>query len=596
MAKRRSSGKWWEKLIIAVCCVIAAAITGLYVWLTFRAVTTEQRAAEATDKYFSILYVDYDDTLILSDFYGEGYTRQTPAEPTREGYIFTGWKSETSPTIYSTQMTLSLAVVDDMCFKATYEPIMYTVKYLDSDYSILSTLKYTKDESIPEIDNPTKEGYIFTGWDSATNGDTITRVAMYVDETSDYICRVGNTYYTDLQEAVDAIPLLEYDLSDEEIHDRYYRTRDLYLGDEEELDLLYYEDIIIHLFRDISLSETIIFCPDEAPTKWGGFQQAGVLNLIDDVTISYTKATGNLFEIEAFNLLFNTNKYTLTLNNPVGYAIKTISAFDTSFRGYTKVLGQGIHLNNDNLLTHSEHINLFGVLDSNINIKYYSTKSDDGSKTYFDGAFILFGNETSAQSKINVILTLDGVSASEDTFVFYSELKLEDLSVKVYDAAKENLYTLIRKYKVETNHITGLTEEYYIWYPGEKIDIPYTTLTTTSQVITTDITEQSTMVEEFCPFNARYLDTTISSEYNEVKLYISGTAVSVEDSSTSTKEEVLVLTKGYDGIYRTNITEVEYISSMTIELTAIKPTLMITVQGNGEWYYETLTITKIEAR
>lgn len=200
MAKRKVK-RPVETIIIVVVLSLLAIATALYVYLTFRATIVKNTLNKEADRYFSILYVDHDDTLLVSDCYGEGLVRKTPPTPTREDHDFLGWSMNNSLKVYSTAETYNMTIDRDVIFKAVYQQRQLTVNYLDSDMSLIQSFVYKSSETMPTIPNPTKEGYIFTGWDVAVNGSTTTCVAMYCDETSNYVCRVGNTYYTDIAEA-----------------------------------------------------------------------------------------------------------------------------------------------------------------------------------------------------------------------------------------------------------------------------------------------------------------------------------------------------------------------------------------------------------
>ena len=595
MAKRKSKNILWEKLVLGVVCSIVALLTGLYVYLTYRAVATEQLATDTSDRYFSILYVDHDDTLILSDLFGEGLTRQVPIEPTREGYIFQGWENDMSSKIYTTQATINMVIVNDVCFKAVYSPITLTVKYLDSDYTELNTLTYKTDEVMPEIDNPVRDGKIFTGWDTAVNGDTTTRIAMYVDETSKYICRIGNKYYTSLQEAVDSIPYNDSDMFNEDVNDKYWRTRYL-ISEGEYLDLIYFNDIIIHLFRDIELTEKVSF---DKGLNWGAYEYVAALNLIDDVKISYT-GTGNMLELNAFNVLFNANKYTLTLDNPNGYAINTSNAFYTAFDGNIKVIGEGISLNRRQYSPSSEIIYLYGNLESNVHIKYtYEDISGSGKKSLYGGGFSI-EDEDAIASKINVILTIGDEVETENVEIATSKINIENIEefLKVFDASNKDIEYKLEKQYVEYDAPEGpaFDDTYYVWNICEVFEKVFETLSETSQIIITDISEQPSFIGEVINFNPRYLNTAIDSKYEEIKLTMKLSTTLMFGESTSTEEVAVIFTKGDDGIYRADLTYVNYFNSITIDLSQAKPNMMIAVEGDGVGYITEIEIIKIEAK
>ena len=93
-------------------------------------------------------------------------TAYTPAEPVRDGYRFTGWVDSegnawTSGSIVNANLTIT----------AKWEQIEYKVQFDPNggtwdDGTRAAKVEYTTDGSIASVklENPTKEGYEFTGW------------------------------------------------------------------------------------------------------------------------------------------------------------------------------------------------------------------------------------------------------------------------------------------------------------------------------------------------------------------------------------------------------------------------------------------------
>jgi uncharacterized repeat protein (TIGR02543 family) len=90
----------------------------------------------------------------ITDFYGNSITK--PTDPTRKGYTFGGWNPQIPSTIPAGNMT---------CTAIWLEANQYTVSFdTDGGSNITSVVGYSGDK-IPTISNPTKEGYTFVGWD-----------------------------------------------------------------------------------------------------------------------------------------------------------------------------------------------------------------------------------------------------------------------------------------------------------------------------------------------------------------------------------------------------------------------------------------------
>jgi uncharacterized repeat protein (TIGR02543 family) len=88
-----------------------------------------------------------------------------PDDPIKEGYTFDGWYSdETFNQVY----TFSTMPASDITLYAKWILNAYTLKYLDYDGTILfeQEIDYGTDLSTINLpEHPTREGYIFDGWD-----------------------------------------------------------------------------------------------------------------------------------------------------------------------------------------------------------------------------------------------------------------------------------------------------------------------------------------------------------------------------------------------------------------------------------------------
>lgn len=83
--------------------------------------------------------------------------------PEKEGYTFDGWKKEDG-----TNFNPEMPVTDDAKITAKFTPITYTISYDlkegDFEEGKNNPTTYTIETSDIELNNPTKKGYIFTGW------------------------------------------------------------------------------------------------------------------------------------------------------------------------------------------------------------------------------------------------------------------------------------------------------------------------------------------------------------------------------------------------------------------------------------------------
>ena len=102
--------------------------------------------------YYIVRFLDWDGTVLKEEEVENGNAATAPANPTREGYEFTGWDIDFS------NVTSNLNVT------AQYSIKSYTVTFKDWDGTTLKTetVKHGSNATAPT--NPTREGYTFTGW------------------------------------------------------------------------------------------------------------------------------------------------------------------------------------------------------------------------------------------------------------------------------------------------------------------------------------------------------------------------------------------------------------------------------------------------
>ncbi len=120
---------------------------------------------------YTVRFKDYDGTVLKTQENVEYNTSATaPDDPTREGYTFTGWDKTFTNITANTEVT------------AQYAINKYTVTFKDYDGSVLKTqenVEYNTSATAP--DDPTREGYTFTGWDK-----TFTNITANTEVTAQY--------------------------------------------------------------------------------------------------------------------------------------------------------------------------------------------------------------------------------------------------------------------------------------------------------------------------------------------------------------------------------------------------------------------------
>ena len=108
--------------------------------------------------YFTVTFFDWDGTELHTEQVEQGKDAVGPSNPTREGYVFTGWSK-------SIKNVTSDLVVIAQYEKETPKPVYFTVTFLDWDGTTLKTEQVEQGKSATAPINPTREGYTFTGWD-----------------------------------------------------------------------------------------------------------------------------------------------------------------------------------------------------------------------------------------------------------------------------------------------------------------------------------------------------------------------------------------------------------------------------------------------
>jgi uncharacterized repeat protein (TIGR02543 family) len=86
---------------------------------------------------------------------------QEPANPTKEGYTFIGWYSDSSLTI---RYDFSEPVLSNLSLHAKWEINEYTITFDSNGGSVVGRITQDYNSVITIPANPTKEGYTFLGW------------------------------------------------------------------------------------------------------------------------------------------------------------------------------------------------------------------------------------------------------------------------------------------------------------------------------------------------------------------------------------------------------------------------------------------------
>ena len=139
---------------------VPCGTVGLYqtCWSTFATKIQNNNCSSNEDLYFRVLFEDWNYDWLSEQVVEKGHAATAPANPTREGYTFTGWDKDFSN------------VQSNLTVYAQYTPntpstTYYTVTFKDWNGTILKSEQVEKGHSATAPANPTREGYTFTGWD-----------------------------------------------------------------------------------------------------------------------------------------------------------------------------------------------------------------------------------------------------------------------------------------------------------------------------------------------------------------------------------------------------------------------------------------------
>ncbi len=128
-----------------------------------------------SDEYmFKVTFVDYDDKVLKEVMVNPGEDAEPPANPVREGYIFTGWR----PSYKNVTADVTVYAQYE---KEDSEDSKFVVRFIDYDDTVLYVQKVNPGEDAILPQDPTRAGYKFTGWRPA-----ITNVTKDMDTYAQY--------------------------------------------------------------------------------------------------------------------------------------------------------------------------------------------------------------------------------------------------------------------------------------------------------------------------------------------------------------------------------------------------------------------------
>ena len=136
-------------------------------------------------KSYSVSFVDHDGTILKTETVAHGSQATAPADPTREHYVFTGWDTDFS------------GITTAVTIRATYKPAEYTVKFLSWDGSVLKTETIIYAESATAPEAPARDGYDFSHW-----SESFTNISSDLTVTAVYTRKVYTVTFVDSDDSV----------------------------------------------------------------------------------------------------------------------------------------------------------------------------------------------------------------------------------------------------------------------------------------------------------------------------------------------------------------------------------------------------------
>jgi len=119
-----------------------------------------------------------------------------PSEPTKEGHQFLGWYRDSEFTQY---YVLEKMPNENITLYAKWVINHYTVEFLDFDHTVLKEMEVTHGENAIAPNDPSRSGFVFSGWDQSLIGIT-SPLKIYAKYGPDV-----------LKEAIDAFKLIFLD-------------------------------------------------------------------------------------------------------------------------------------------------------------------------------------------------------------------------------------------------------------------------------------------------------------------------------------------------------------------------------------------------
>lgn len=127
-----------------------------------------EKSAEAAKQAYNVTFESNNGTKIPQQTIEEGSISTKPIDPTKDGYIFKGWFTDSNCTI---EFNFTTPITDNITLYAKWEEepkdpnaTYYKVEFETNGGSIIDSYEIIENSKIKLPTNPTKEGYSLAGW------------------------------------------------------------------------------------------------------------------------------------------------------------------------------------------------------------------------------------------------------------------------------------------------------------------------------------------------------------------------------------------------------------------------------------------------
>ena len=216
----------------------------------------------------------FDDELLKRELVVSGEEATPPANPTREGYTFTGWD------VAFDNVTNNLVVT------AEYEINTYTVTFNDYDGTKIEdvTVDHGSDATPPA--NPTREGHTFNGWNA-----TFTNVTSDLKIVATYLSKVVEAETKDFPklevEGLDDLDKLGITFTDEEKEKDVSVILVLELQKDEDVPKVDKDLLDAYLEANANIDSPMSLLLDISMLKIVGDSASAINELASPITISF---------------------------------------------------------------------------------------------------------------------------------------------------------------------------------------------------------------------------------------------------------------------------------------------------------------------